>query len=251
MKVLVTGDSHTGTLRKGQKAFENDGVWPHDVKLEIRPLGGGHLTREPFFIDRGDYAEITTPEYRRQFDRLPIAETGAEEIVYGISAPLHSVRIWRHPDWQRFAPSSLQQFGPPLSSGLIRRIILDDQKYVLDLIGILQKAGKRVFVIEPPHPFRHHPALRTTPSELVLHLNSLYRETVRHELRAMEVPVVEMPVRLLEAGFMREDYAQAGDPHHGNAVYGRIMIEEILTFLRKSLGEPARPSVAMASSMQA
>ena len=235
--VMITGDSHTAALYKGQLAVQADGQWPDDIDLVIRPLGGGHLTREPFFVDRGDHAEMTAAEYRRQFERLPLAAGERSPSVYGVSAPLHSVRIWRHADWQSFTPHGAGLPGKPVSTAMVRRIALDDQRYVLELIGILLRTGKRVFVIEAPHPFRHHPALQGTRAELVLYLNRLYRDTIRSELAALGVPVVAVPERCIEGGFTRQDYAQPNDPHHGNPLYGRLMIEQVLDFLTT----PAEP----------
>ena len=233
MDVLITGDSHTAALFKGLNSLKADGGWPDGVRLSIRPMGGGHLTREPFFFDRGDHVEITTPEYRRNFSRLPIPELDGVDTIYGISAPLHSVRIWRHPGWRKFAPNGRQFLGIPVSSGMIRQVILDDQQYVLQLLAILLRNGKRVFVIEPPHPFRHHPALRVAPPQLVHHLNLVYRSHIRCALVEMGVPIVSVPDHCVEDGFMSDAYAQPDDHHHGNLRYGRLMMEQVLLFLRE------------------
>ena len=225
--ILLTGDSHTAALRKGQSAIEAEGRWPEQVRLSIRPLGPGQLTCEPFFIDRGDHAEITAAAYRRQMQRLPMNDD-PPATIYGMSAPLHSVRLWRHPAWQRFAPAAMAGgvSGTPVSSGMIERLVLEDQRNVLDLLALLKRLGKRVFVVEAPYPFHHHPVLRNTSRDLVRFVDGLYRNLVRRELMRMAVPI-----RCIEHGFMLDLYAQPGDHHHGNQRYGETMMDEILAFL--------------------
>ncbi len=230
--ILLTGDSHTAALRKGQIAIEAEGRWPEQVRLSIRPLGGGHLTCEPFFVDRGDHAEITAAAYRRQLQRLPMDDDPAATI-YGLSAPLHSVRLWRHPAWQSFAPAAMAGgvSGTPVSSGMLQRLVLEDQRNVLDLLALLKRLGKRVFVVEAPYPFDHHPALRKTSRDLVRFVDRVYRDLIRRELTRLAIPIVAVPVRCVEDGFMLDVYAQPGDHHHGNQRYGETMMDEVLAFL--------------------
>ena len=228
--ILLTGDSHTAALRQGQIAIETEGLWPEGVRLAIRPLGGGHLTCEPFFVDRGDHAEITTAAYRRQVQRLPM-DDDPRETIYGISAPLHSVRLWRHPAWQSFAPAAMAVEGTPVSSGMIQRLVLEDQRHVLGLLALLKRLGKRVFVVEAPYPFHQHPALRKTSRDLIRFVDGLYRNLIRRELARLAVPIVAVPNGCVEDGFMLEHYARPGDHHHGNQRYGQLMMDEVLAFL--------------------
>ena len=230
-EVVVFGDSHTAALRRGQLAIEADGRWPADLSLTVQPLGGGHLACDPFFADRGDHAEITLPEYRRQFERLPRRED-PPDAAYGVSALLHPVRVWRHPAWQSFAPAALAAPGTPASSGMVRRLALDDQNHMLALVALLRRLGRRVFAIEAPYPFRHHPALRRTPAAVAMRVDRLYRDAVGAELERLGVPVVAVPERCRdEGGFTRAELGQEGDPHHGNGRYGAIMMGEVLAHL--------------------
>ncbi len=241
MDVLITGDSHTAALRRGQLALEADGLWPAGIDATIAPLGGGHIATEPFFVDRGDHAELSSPEYRRRFKRLPRPEDGPGT-VYGLSAPLHSARLWRHPAWQSFVPAGA---GPgragsggatPVSSGMVRRLAVGDQRHGLGLLALLKRLGHRVFAIEPPPPFRHHRALNRTAAEVAIRINRLYRDAILAELARLDVPVVAVPAACLDNGFTRPEYGTDGDPHHGNARYGRVMMDAILDHLRR----PAR-----------
>lgn len=243
MDVLIFGDSHTAALHRGQQTIAADARWPDEVRLTVRPLGGGHLATEPFFADRGDHAEVTLPEYRRQFDRLPRAED-PPGTVYGVSALLHPVRLWRGAAWQDHAPADMALAGAvPVSSGTVRRLALDDQRSMLDLVALLRRLGRRVFAVEAPRPFRHHPALKKTPAAVVMRVDALYRATIRAELDRMGVKVVDVPERCRDPeGFTRPEFGQAGDPHHGNADYGTIMMGEVLSHLR-----PGAPSPAVAA----
>ena len=230
--IVLTGDSHTAALRKGQIAIETEGVWPERFRLAIHPLGGGHLTCDPFFVDRGDHAEITVAAYKRQMQRLPM-DDDPPGTIYGVSAPLHSVRLWRHPAWQHFAPAAMTgaASSTPVSSGMLQRLVLEDQKNVLDLLSLLKRLGKRVFVVEAPYPFHHHPAMRKTSRDIVRFVDGFYRSLVRRELMRLAVPVVAVPAGCVADGFMLDPYAQPGDHHHGNQRYGRTMMGEILAFL--------------------
>jgi hypothetical protein len=232
MKVLITGESHTAALYWGQKQIEKENNWAPSVDIIIRPLGGGHILPTQFFIDRGDHAEITVPQYRRQFRRLPLDDGENANTMYGLCAPLHTARVWRHHDWRLFAPVGVRQQEAPISSGMLRRVILDDQKYVLELIDVFVRTGKRVFAIEAPHPFRHHHALKTVRRDLILYVNRTYREIIRSELANRSVPIVSVPAQCLDGvGFMREEYGRKDDSQHGNAKFGRLMMKEISAFL--------------------
>ena len=236
MKVLIIGDSHAAILQKGKDLMAvEDGCHAH-IDITINPLGNGRLLATPFFVDRGDHAEIVNPTYRRRFARLPLVEEAGTSIVYGFSGPLHSSRVWRHPDWSRFAPAAVADEEAPVSAALIRRIVLDDQKYVLGLLDILMRAGKRTFVIEPPLPFRHHRALKDIRPEVLIHTDGEYRTIVRQELSKRSIPVVSVPAECIGAdGFMLDSFKaeRDNDQHHGNTQFGRLMMKAIVKFLEK------------------
>ena len=114
---------------------------------------------------------------------------------------------------------------------MLQRLVLEDQRNVLDLLALLKRLGKRVFVLEAPYPFHHHPALRKTSRDLVRFVDGLYRNPIRRELTRLAVPIVAVPDRCVQDGFMLDLYAQPGDHHHGNQCYGETMMAEVLTFL--------------------
>jgi hypothetical protein len=60
----------------------------------------------------------------------------------------------------------------------------------------------------------------------------MYRDIIRDELAKRDVPVVSVPSGLFGAeDFMPEEYACPDDPYHGNARFGRVMIDEIAAFV--------------------
>lgn len=232
MKVIVTGDSHTADLFLGQKLLEEESPAPLAADVVIRPLGGGHILPTPFFVDRGDHAEITAPQFRPQFARLPLDGVENHGTIYGICAPLHTARVWRHADWRRFAPIGRAANETPISPGMLRRVILNDQKYVLALIDVFVRSGTRAFAIEAPRPFRHHPALKILRPDVVLTVDRSYRDIMRAELDDRSIPIVSIPAKCLdEDGFTLEEYGRRHDPHHGNERFGRVMMLEVNKFL--------------------
>jgi len=130
----------------------------------------------------------------------------------------------------------------PVSSGMVRRLALADQGPMLALLGLLRRLGAPVFAIEAPYPFRHHPALRRTPAAVVMRVDRLYRETIRAELDRLSVAVVGVPERCRDAeGFTLDSFGQVGDPHHGTAAYGAIMMAEVLDHLGHAVPSPLAP----------
>lgn len=235
MKLFIIGDSHTGALERGRKDLETRGELPLHIDITIRALGTGFFFTTPFFTDRGDYAEVVEPSYRKAFERLPLPEEGNIEVVYGLCGPLHSARIWRHRDWRTFAPVALAKGEAPVSAAMTRRIVIDDVKYILSLIDIFKRLGKHVFVIEPPRPFRHHPALTLgTRPEVVIRVDMEYREIVRHELANRSISIISVPPLCIDTdGFMLSSFkhGNSNDHHHANYEFGEIMLKAIFRYL--------------------
>jgi hypothetical protein len=241
MKVVITGESHTAALFMGQKQLEKEGHKGAAANIVVRPLGGGHLLREPFFIDRGDHAEIVTPQFRARFERLPLDGAENQDTIYGLCAPLHTARVWRDLDWSRFAPLGHAKAETPISKSMLRDVILEDQKYILAFIDIFVRTGVHIFAIEAPRPFRHHQALKHVREDVALAVDAAYREILRAELSARSVPVVSVPQKCLDVrGFTLEQYGRAADPHHGNMKFGRLMMLEIEAFLTQFADKAVR-----------
>jgi hypothetical protein len=233
MRILITGDSHTGPLQRGLQLLTRDR--PERLRgheLHVRPLGGGHLLPFPFFRERAGHLEITQPEYRRNIVRLPLPDLAADWI--GMSGPLHTARVFRHPDWTLHAlPDEPAEAGAPVSWSLLGRLVEDDQRHVKDFLLSIREQGMRPFVIEGPRPFRHHPAVATTGAAKIARIDAFYRDRMRRWLAAAHIPVVAIPEALLDTdGFMDDALRnRLDDHHHGNADFGMRMIEQTIALL--------------------
>ena len=242
MKALITGDSHVGTLRRGQ-LLAGEFADSAFNKINIRPLGGGHLLPTPFFADHGDHCEIVEASYRRQFKRFPPKSYEYDWI--GFSGPLHTARVWRDQDWTRFVPWNKSVRTHSVSTALLRQVISDDVKYSLQFLDVIRRTT-RTFVIESPWPFMHHPAILRNGSELVRFLHEQYRCYVLNELENRGIPVVKIDTAWLgEDGYMQERFRHENpkDGHHGNAEFGRLMLGRIAAFLNQS--DPSRQMIGI------
>ncbi len=234
MRVIITGDSHTGTLKNGKNLILQKKIWPPEIELKIKALGNGKHLNTPFFINCGDYAQITEKLYQDRIKRLPIASE--PDAIYGLCAPFHSNRIWRSLDWTKFVPVALAKTEIPVSDAMLKQIILSDQQYVLELIDIFIQAQKKIFIIETPRPFTHNKAFEDIRPEVILAVDKAYRDLIRTELVERSVDIVSIPAHCIaEDGSMSSDYKnkRKNDMNHGNELFGEIMLQEIFAFLKK------------------
>lgn len=171
MKVLITSDSHTGALKHGQNLLTSRGRWPQQVDLTIQSFGNGKFLSTPFFIDKGDYAEICNPEYQQRFERFPPIDLENSDVIYGLSVLFHTAGLRRHNAWAEFAPSLLAFNTSPISNTLLRQAIKDRTQYFLKFIGIILHSEKKFFVIVAPKPFRHATALKLIKPEVLSYID--------------------------------------------------------------------------------
>lgn len=235
MKVLITGDSNTGALKRAQTLLVEQNQWPDDIEMEIVQIGRSGVFYTEFFIDQRDHVEIVKMEKHNRISRLPRIPSSSESELYGICAPFFSSRIWRNEDWARFAPITIAKSEFPISKGMFRQIVLDDKQYVLSFIDTLQRVGAKLFVVEAPRPFRHHQAFDAIPKATIAYVDQAFREVIREELDARSVPVVSIPSECYgEDGLMLDVYHSdaEGDVLHGNAEFGRLMLQGILVLLK-------------------
>ncbi|MBU2962615.1 hypothetical protein KO516_17645 [Citreicella sp. C3M06] len=234
MKILVTGDSHTGALAQGLALLRPN--LPTGIDILVKPLGGGHILPTPFFRDAGSHAVITDPDYRRNFHRLPPQAFQAD--VIALSAPLWPMRVMHKMVWSRQSIDMAVPGGQPVSRALFRRVVLEDQRYVLALCELLKRIGMPVVALSPPVMFRDHATLRHVDPVLVRRMFDLYRQIMLAELVERGVAVVDVPPHCLDSeGYMRPEFRHETpeDEHHANAAFGALMIEA----LAQSLQAPA------------
>lgn len=236
MKIIVTGDSHTAALKLGTDMLVSQGALPKDYKIDVQQLGGGLSLTKPFFVDKGDFAEMSQQKHQKRIQSLPFSDEQEPYKYYGICGPLHTVRLWRNKDyWQKYTPLAPQGDQAPISTSLLRHIILQDQLYIMQLVELLKRVGVKVFVVEAPKPYRHHPILELVDPDVIAYIDSFYRRVIRECLAAKEVPIIDVPNACYDAdGFMLEAYRHDNpmDGYHANKEFGAIMIKEIIKFLK-------------------
>jgi hypothetical protein len=228
MKILLTGDSHLGGLRRAQLG-EHPGLAGVDTTgITIQALGRGYLMRSTFFVEHDDHVEITDPEYRQRVTRMPAA--GSVPDLIGLCGPLNTNRLWRDPGFESFRPYPLPSPGALVSRGLLRAAIEADARPSIEFAKALKRKVP-VFVLDAPWPFARHPAVLALGRDVVQHLHRAYRDHVLDALRAEDIPVVEIDPAAVDAqGFMRPAYRHENgrDLYHANAAFGALMLRAIL-----------------------
>jgi len=226
MRLLITGDSHTGALYRGLKEMRASGSV--SAEIVVRPLGGGHLLPTPFFRDAGDHAAVVDPNYRQAFERLPPEGAGYDAI--GLSMPLWPMRLLHQMNWGKWSLSEEIEGRRPVSHAVFREMVMADQKYVLLLAELLQRCGLEVFAVSAPTLFRDHNSLKRLPPAHGLKIFQTYRAIICAELDARKVDIIDIPPQCLDdEGFMKQDYRHEDpkDEHHGNAAFGRLMMQAV------------------------
>lgn len=234
-KVLILGDSLTVALNQGYRQLKSAGTIPAGVDLSIRPLCGGAFLKTPFFVEKEGVAHMVADEAVKNFPQLPLP---GENPIYGFCGSLHTTRVLRGIDWSNHAPAEVATSEVPISSALFEAIVEDDQKYILAFLDVLLGSGARLFVIESPRPFRHHPMFACARPEVLLHVDRAYRNFVRRELDRRNVPVIAVPEACIDPqGAMLDVYKHPNekDFHHGNEAFGALMMAEVVAHVVNSV----------------
>ncbi|WP_374674996.1 hypothetical protein [Ideonella sp.] len=247
MKILLTGDSHLGGLRRAQMAGHPGLQGADTSSIEIQALGRGFLLRSPFFAARDSHVEITEPEYRERVKRLP--PPGPLPDLIGICGPLNTNRLWRDPDFKNCLPYPLAPTHALVSRSLLRAAIEGDARQSIEFAKALQRHVP-VFVLEAPWPFLRHPAVTALGRDVVQHLHHAYRDHVLAELRSADIPVVEIDPGAVDAhGFMLPAFRQENgrDLYHANAAFGAVMLRAILARFDPARLQAGHPTTEVAS----
>ena len=232
MRIFVTGDSHTASLKRGLQRLEAAGWQAPGVEVTIRGLGNGaHLVKQ-FFRDTGRCALITEAAFRTQVEELPLPGPEGKDTVYCWSGLFHFAKVWRDLTWATHQLASTRGSGIPVSCGMLRSTILLWFRYQLGLIDVVVKSGGRVMAVESPRPFRHHPAFQRSRPEVIAAVDQFCQEVMLAELAKRSIPLARIPRECLdEEGFMDNRWRseREADPHHGNEEFGALMLQSICT----------------------
>ena len=233
-RAFITGDSHTAVLRLGLAHLAAQGRVGAETTIEVAVLGNGARLLERFFRDDGTRATIIDPGYRKHVSALPRPGDDPREVAYGWSGLFHFARLWRRRTWARFRPSFHAGPGQPVSTQLLRTVVLDWFAPQLELLDVLRRVGAHVFVVESPRPFRHHPAFTWLPPDLAIALDRFCHALMQDELGHRGIGLVRIPAHCVDAdGFMLPEWRsdREGDPHHGNPAFGALMMRETVKYL--------------------
>ncbi|UWR33753.1 hypothetical protein K3759_01250 [Sulfitobacter sp. W027] len=233
MNALLIGDSHITALLQAHRAMQARGELAQDVTIALKRLGGGHILPTPFFSNEGDFAKITNSEYKLAFRQLP--PKARRFGTLGLSMPLWPLRVMYQLVAQKISLETSVDGLRPMSLALFERLVLEDQKYVIELIEILHRSGTRVIAVAPPSLFRDHPIMSFHPANDALKMFATYQKIMTTVMERSNVHVIQVPERCLDAeGFMLAKYRHKDpkDSHHANAVFGKIMIREVEMWLR-------------------
>ncbi len=233
MKAIIIGDSHTGALKLAADILQAQKSWPQDYQLEVQRLGSANSMVAPYFIDKGDYVEITDENLIKHIQRLPYADEGDQPTYYGFAGPLYAGRLWRQsPYWLNFTPFASQSNQAPVSESLLRHVVFQEQAYTMQLIDVLKRLGVKLFAIEAPKPYKHHPVLESVDPKVVAYIDAFYKKIMTDWLTSRGIPAISVPSHCYGTdGFMHESFKN-DDGIHANKEFGIVMIHEVIAFLK-------------------
>ncbi|MDD5271360.1 MAG: hypothetical protein PHU14_01450 [Methylovulum sp.] len=236
MKAIIIGDSHTAALKLGADILKGQEDWPSEYQVEVERLGGANSMVNPYFIDRGDYAEIINEKQAKNIQRLPFVEEGSQCAYYGFSGPLHASRLWRRQmNWPNFTPFAPKGNQAPISTGLLKHVVFQEQIYTMQLVELLKRVGIKLFVIEAPKPYRHHRILEKVSPDIISYIDRFYKNAMKDWLESKGVPIISIPSHCYDAdGFMYDTFRNEAldDGLHASKEFGALMINEVIKFLK-------------------
>jgi hypothetical protein len=232
--IVLTGDSHVNALRHGAAALESELKLRLNRPLRIGALGNGKHTLKSFSEKTPDGVRLTQRSYAtalRLLSGSPMFQADSD-VTYGICLGFHSPPVFRHPMWERPAPSrpGLAPGKVPISAATLEAIIQSNNNHIYRLFEALKESNVDFFVISSPPPRRDHYCLANTPEEVVLEVDGAFRSSVQRHLQSLVIRYAMPPPDVYDGqGFLRDDLAQRApnDFHHGNAEYGRRFIRAL------------------------
>lgn len=231
--LIITGDSHTASLKFARENLINNGISVFNG-TEIIPLASGDVMRSSFFDERDDIAYFNREICKSLISQLPLRFNG---ISYGFCGNLHTTRIMRDIDWVKYAPFEVVRNEIPISLAFLHKIFEFDQKYMIALLNIFLKNHQNIFVIEAPYPFRGSPLFKRVRTEVLQYIDKEYRGYVKKNLMKMGIDVVSIPLECVDQeGFMLDKFLTENGPqdHHCNKDFGEVMMIEIINYLKNA-----------------
>ncbi|MCW3477439.1 hypothetical protein [Limobrevibacterium gyesilva] len=237
VRVLMIGDSHVGALISAHRRMRRlGGSLPANIAFEFSYLGNGFHFSHSFFELHEATIRFTHPEFAANLGRdLRLDAIARQEgVVFGLSMGLHTARVFRDPQWTRHVPWDLSANlpGQPVSSDVLNAIIDQDSQYIVAFYRAMQSLEIPFFVVAAPPPYRLHNcmSLYGIAPEIIVQVDRAYRTRISGILRQAGIDCIHPPREVIgEDGFIKAEF-RAGipedDPHHANADYGQIMMQQ-------------------------
>ena len=247
MTIKVFGDSHVGALRRGWKHLMDEGAAPPDVDVEFYASDGRYWL---------ECSVVETDSNLQISQRRPGGETLKDYVVdknidqYFFSSPLHSAPLYRNRAWKACCPWMCVAHNEDLqalSSGAIEHWADRQARRRIDLLDKLCAGGISLAVVEPPKPLKRTPKMFGIRPDVLIAASNIYRNYVSALLDERGIPIIRTPEETYEdSGFTKSVYAPKDmkDYHHGNPLFGSLVMKEIVKFAvqanRGGAGQPVR-----------
>lgn len=231
MTTYLSGNSHVVALADGLKArpaLQN--------KFTPFSFGVGTFELEPMSTVHEGHTEFLRPVLRRRLRKVTGEMRFRKGDSWGLVMGTHNARLYGNDIWQTAALAGAWIPGRrPISEGVLQQLIHADQQHIKQLLLDMKSTGVKVFVVACPAPRRDGSAAkRGVPLETIALIDRSARSSFRAFLAEHDIDFVEEPVGATDsAGFLKPEFARQflangkEDPHHANAAYGALMLDEI------------------------
>jgi len=232
LNILITGDSHLAAL---DRALKGDDSLCQGHNIRVIPLGNSEASHNPYFQESKNGIDITLDRFQNFITELPPLDGQDKPDTIAVSFLFHTVRFLRHKTlWKSFSPASL---GPKsglhcLSLAALKRMVLNQQQYNLELVNKLQKYVPNVIALEGPRLFAHHPMFKENEQDILMEIDHQYRNIMRKALSEANVTVIGCPEETYDSktGLMKTSFrpGRSEDYHHGSTEFGAMVLQDLI-----------------------
>lgn len=234
MKLVICGDSHVVKIENALHDHRNEIATSFPGEIRVGKLFSFPKTLNSFFEEREDDILFTKGDAKRSFGKLTGTGSFSRNSIYLLSLFFTTTILIRSSRWGTHLPTRVCRPGfHPVSDAVMEAIVLDHFGQGIAFATALLQRGIPIMALESPPPRGDDPALRryVKPAE-ALEIDRVARLVMKAKLRAMNVPVVEMPAFAADptSGFLAPRYhaERPGDYHHANSALGLVMLREAL-----------------------
>jgi hypothetical protein len=244
MRLIIFGDSHVVALGRAIPDLNpvERNVYPGEIRVgKVMPFN--HSLRD-FFVVRGDEIRFGDAPHRKQISKLfgrEVIGQDSRDSILALSMPFTTTLVLRNGTWNSHSPWSVTDHSNKqlVSHAVLYEIALAHFAAVLRFVTALQSIDLRLMVVAAPPPRATDSKIARWNPEVILRVDELTRGVIANELEQRAVPVVEPPDEVFQQpgrrGFLRSEYGDDRDDHHGNAEYGRLMLLRVMALAASML----------------